>query len=182
MEALMKSPARRPRVLVSVASGHGSTTEIGRVIGRRLVSGGLAVDIVPPAAVDFIDDYDAVVLGSAVYTGHWLTPARDFAIRFHDQLAARPVWLFSSGPVGDPSRKLVQSMEEEPADVTRIRQAIPVRGYRTFTGKLDPQALGFAQRASLLLFRGMRGDFRDWAEITQWSDDIVADLAVVPQR
>ena len=79
-----------------------------------------------------------MILGSAVYAGHWLAPARDFAIRFQDPLAALPVWLFSSGPVGDPSRKLVQSMEQDPADVIRIRQAIQVRGHRTFPGKLNP--------------------------------------------
>ena len=46
-----------------------------------------------------------------------------------------------------------------------------------FAGKLDPQALGVAQRASLLVFRGMRGDFRDWAAVTEWADSIAAVLA-----
>ena len=123
----MNSPKHRPRVLVSAASGHGSTTEIARVIGGTLAGNGIAVDIVPPEAVDSVEDYDAVILGSAVYAGRWLAPARDFAIRFRDPLATRSVWLFSSGPVGDPSRKLVQSMEEDPADVTRLRQATQVR-------------------------------------------------------
>src|SRR5579859_4427812 len=105
----MNNPTHRPRVLVSVASERGSTTEIARVIGEKLAASHITVDIIPPAAVDSIDGYDAVILGSAVYVGHWLAPASDFAVRFRDPLAARPVWLFSSGPVGDPSRKLVQS-------------------------------------------------------------------------
>jgi len=178
----MNTPEYRPQVLVSAASGHGSTTEIARRIGQTLINSHFAVDIVPPEVVHSIEGYDAVILGSAVYAGHWLAAARDFAIRFQDPLAALPVWLFSSGPVGDPSRKLVQSMEQEPADVTRIRQAIQVRGHRMFPGKLNPQALSIAQRASLLVFRGMSGDFRDWADITQWADDIAADLAALPQR
>jgi menaquinone-dependent protoporphyrinogen oxidase len=155
---------------------------MARVIGGKLADHHIAVDIVPPAAVDSIDDYDAVILGSAVYAGHWLAPARDFATRFRDPLAARPVWLFSSGPVGDPSRKLVQSMEQDPADVTRIRQAIQVRDHQMFDGRLDPQALSVMQRASLLVFRGMRGDFRNWAVITQWADSIAVDLAALPRR
>jgi menaquinone-dependent protoporphyrinogen oxidase len=178
----MNSPRYPPRVLISAASEHGSTTEIARLIGDTLINNHVAVDIVPPAAVDSIEDYDAVILGSAVYAGHWLAPARDFAIRFRDPLAARRVWLFSSGPVGDPSRKLVQSMEQDPADVTRIQQDIEVRGHRMFAGKLDPQALSIMQRASLLVFRGMRGDFRDWAVVTQWADSIVADLAALSGR
>ena len=178
----MNSPTHRPRVLISAASEHGSTAEIARLIGDTLINNHMAVDIVPPAAVDSIEDYDAVILGSAVYAGHWLAAARDFAIRFRDPLAARRVWLFSSGPVGDPSRKLVQSMEQDPAEVTRIQQDIGVRGHRMFAGKLDPQALSITQRASLLVFRGMRGDFRDWAVVTQWADSIAADLAVLPGR
>ncbi len=178
----MNTPKHRPQVLVSAASEHGSTTEIARLIGQTLFNDHCAVDIVPPAAVNSIEDYDAVILGSAVYAGHWLAAARNFAIRFRDPLAARRIWLFSSGPVGDPSRKLVQSMEQDPADVTRIQQDIDVRGHRMFSGKLDPQALSVAQRTSLLLFRGMSGDFRDWADITQWADSIAADLAALPQR
>jgi menaquinone-dependent protoporphyrinogen oxidase len=178
----MNSPKYRPRALISAASGHGSTAEIARVIGDTLVTNHIAVDIVPPAEVDSIEDYDAVILGSAVYAGRWLAQARDFAIRFHDELATRRVWLFSTGPVGDPSRKFVQSMEQDPADVTRIQRDIEVRGHQMFAGKLDPQALSLAQRASLLVFRGMDGDFRDWAAITQWADSIAADLAALPQH
>jgi menaquinone-dependent protoporphyrinogen oxidase len=173
----MNSTKHQPRVLVSADSGHGSTTEIARVIGHTLFNDHIAVDMIPPAAVDSVDDYDAVILGSAVYAGHWLASARNFAIRFSDQLAARPVWLFSSGPVGGPSQTLIPSMEREPADVTRIRQAFAIRGHRMFAGKLDPHALSVTQRASPLVFHGMSGDFRDWAVISQWADGIAADLA-----
>jgi menaquinone-dependent protoporphyrinogen oxidase len=175
----MNTLEHRPQVLVSAASGHGSTTEIARVIGQTLVSHDIEVDIVPPEDVDFLDDYDAVILGSAVYAGHWLATARDFAVRFRDPLAARSVWMFSSGPVGDRSGDLALPMKEDPADVTRIRQAIRVRGHRTFAGKLDPHALNVAQRASVLVSHRTGGDFRDWAAITQWADSIAADLAVV---
>jgi menaquinone-dependent protoporphyrinogen oxidase len=176
-EATVNSPINRPRVLVSVASGHGSTTEIARVIGDTLAGHRIAVEIVPPAVVDSVEDYDAVILGSAVYAGHWLAPARDFAIRFQGPLAVRPVWLFSSGPVGDAPGK------RELADVTRIRQAIPVRGHRMFAGKLDPQALSIRERTSLAAFRrtATRGDFRDWDTITEWAETIAANLTAQPR-
>jgi menaquinone-dependent protoporphyrinogen oxidase len=177
----MDSTKHQPRVLVSAASGHGSTTEMARVIRDTLINHDIAVDIIPPATVDSLEDYDAVILGSAIYAGHWLAPARNFAIRFRAPLAARPVWLFSSGPVGDPSGKLVQSLERDPADVIRIRHDIQARGHRMFAGKLNPQALSLRQRASLLVLRGARGDFRNWAAIAQWADGIAADLAAVPQ-
>jgi menaquinone-dependent protoporphyrinogen oxidase len=41
-----------------------------------------------------------VVLGSAVYVGPWLEAGARFVEEHADELAARPVWLFSSGPAG----------------------------------------------------------------------------------
>ena len=172
----MRSGTRRPRVLISAASGHGSTIEIARVIGETLGDKGIDVDIVPPDHVDSITDYDAVILGSAVYMGHWLVPARDFVARFRDDLAARSLWLFSSGPVGDPARKLVQSMKQDPVEIAEVSRDTHPQGHRVFAGRLDPQQLSLTQRARLLVLRGMDGDFRDWTEIRQWADSIAADL------
>ena len=93
-------------VLVCVASRHDATAEIGEAIARQLAHGGLAVSFRPPDDVSSLDGVDAVVLGSALYTGHWLEPAVRFAERHADELQSRPVWLFSSGPVGDPRRPL----------------------------------------------------------------------------
>jgi menaquinone-dependent protoporphyrinogen oxidase len=47
--------------------------------------------------------YDAVILGSAVYVGHWLEAAQRFVEKHRADLVARPVWLFASGPVGVPA-------------------------------------------------------------------------------
>ena len=47
----MNTTEYRPQVLVSAASGHGSTTEIARLIGQTLINDHFAVDIVPPEAV-----------------------------------------------------------------------------------------------------------------------------------
>jgi hypothetical protein len=65
---------------------------------------GLEATVLPPEQVEGVDGYAAVVLGSAVYAGHWLKPARELVERHAGDLADRPVWLFSSGPVGDPPK------------------------------------------------------------------------------
>jgi menaquinone-dependent protoporphyrinogen IX oxidase len=44
--------------------------------------------------------YDAAVIGSAAYYFHWMKPATEFVCRNRDTLTSRPVWLFSSGPLG----------------------------------------------------------------------------------
>jgi menaquinone-dependent protoporphyrinogen IX oxidase len=88
------------KVLVTAASTHGATAEIAQAIAQTLTEQGLAVTVLPPAEVTSVEEYDAVVIGSAVYVGHWLDAAKDLVNRCHDGLVTRPVWLFSSGPVG----------------------------------------------------------------------------------
>jgi menaquinone-dependent protoporphyrinogen oxidase len=67
--------------------------------------------------------------------------------RSGDALTARPVLLFSSGPVGDPSRKMVQKMGEDPVDVAEILAATKARDHRVFAGKIDKKNLNFPERA-----------------------------------
>jgi len=85
------------------------------------VSGGsdeLVVDVRPPEQANSVEDYDAVVLGSGVYAGHWLQSAQELAERHAEALSERPTWLFSAGPLGDPPKT-----EEDPVDVTMILEA-----------------------------------------------------------
>jgi menaquinone-dependent protoporphyrinogen oxidase len=138
---------------------------------------GFDVSVIPPEQVATIEEYDTVILGSAVYMGHWLDPAKEFAGRFSGEPASRHVWLFSSGPVGDPSKKMVQKMGEDPLDVAEILATAKAEEHRVFAGKLDRKNLKGAQRASLLLFRGLEGDFRIWGEIKAWASGIADALS-----
>ena len=101
------------KVLLTAASKYGATAEIVATIGEVLGGEqGLNATVVPPEEVAAVDGYDAVVLGSAVYAGCWLAAAKELADRAGSALAGKPVWLFSSGPVGDPPKP-----EEDPVDV-----------------------------------------------------------------
>jgi menaquinone-dependent protoporphyrinogen oxidase len=89
------------KVLVTAASKHGATAEIVATIGEVLGGEqGLDATVVPPEEVSAVDGYDAVVLGSAVYAGHWMAAAKELVDRAGSALAGKPVWLFSSGPGG----------------------------------------------------------------------------------
>jgi len=92
------------RVLVTAATKYGATAEIAAAIAEVLDEHGLEATVLPPEQVERVDGYDAAVVGSAVYAGHWLKPARELVERHSAALADRPVWLFSSGPVGDPPK------------------------------------------------------------------------------
>jgi menaquinone-dependent protoporphyrinogen oxidase len=159
------------KVLVTAATKHGATGEIAQVIGDALRERGLDPTVLEAEQVDSVDGYDAVVLGSAVYAGHWLKPARELVGRCGDALAARPVWLFSSGPVGDPPKP-----EEDPVDVAEVLAATRAREHRVFAGKLVRKQLAFPERAIVSALRVPEGDFRDWAEITGWAGAIATAL------
>ncbi len=164
-------------VLVTAASRHGSTAEIAGAIAEELRARGAVVTVLAPESATSVAGYDAVVLGSAVYAGHWLEPAVRFAERFGPELAARPVWLFSSGPVGKPTGKLAQAMATDPAELPRLAALTGFREHRIFPGKLSPKSLPLGQRLSLLVFRGMTGDFRDWAAVRGWAASIAEQIA-----
>jgi menaquinone-dependent protoporphyrinogen oxidase len=164
------------KVLVAAATKYGATGEIAEAIGDVLAECGFDATVIHPNQVGTIEDYDAVVLGSAVYAGHWLDEAKELVDRSSDAFPTRPVWLFSSGPVGDPSRKMVQKMGEDPVDVAEILETTKAREHRVFAGKLEKKNLSFPERAILIAFRGMEGDFRDWTEIKAWASGIADAL------
>jgi menaquinone-dependent protoporphyrinogen oxidase len=91
-----------------------------------------------------------------------LEPATRLADRSGGALAAQPVWLFSSGPVGNPTRKLVQKMGQDPVDLAEILQATRARDHRMFAGKLEKKHLSFPQRAAVGS-AARRGHCQPWA-------------------
>ena len=161
------------RVLVASASKHGSTTEIARAIGTALLLRMVDADVKTVESVVTIEGYDAVILGSGIYMGHWLEPARRFIEHNADELRQRPVWLFSSGPLGDPPKP-----DTEPTDAADLIEATHAREHRVFGGSLDKRELGIAERAMVAAMRAPEGDFRHWDEIDAWAGAIVAELSV----
>jgi menaquinone-dependent protoporphyrinogen oxidase len=161
-------------VLVTVASKHGATGEMGEVIAGVLRDAGLDVTTAAPQDVRSLDGHDAVVLGSAVYAGRWIDHARAFAQRHHEALRARPVWLFSSGPVGTPLAPL-----EESPDGSRLERELGARMHRTFPGRIDPAMLGWVERTITRMVKAPDGDFRDWEAVRAWADEIATALRPV---
>ena len=170
--------------LVVYASKHGATQGIAERIAAQLREAGQEAEALPVAAVDHLSGYDAFVVGSAVYAAHWQKEASGFVQRNRAVLASRPVWLFSSGPLGTEAtdakgRDL--TVTTEPKEIAEFEAAIGPKGHRVFFGALDPDKLGLSERAirKLPAARSMlpEGDFRDWTEIDAWASDIAHELA-----
>jgi menaquinone-dependent protoporphyrinogen oxidase len=169
----MKTTDETMKVLVNATSKHGATLEIAEEIVRALEGHGVSAEFVPVDDVRDLDRYQGVVLGSAVYMGHWLESARAFVQRHGDQLAARNTWLFSSGPIGDPPKPKA----EEAVKLDDILDATKPVEHRLFAGKIDRGKLSFPERAVMRAVGAKDGDYRDWDEIRGWAGGIAATLS-----
>jgi len=160
------------KVLITTASKHGSTQEIGARIGSVLDARGHEVEVCCPSEVRDVAPYDVVVLGSAVYAGHWQKDAKELAQREAPVLRHRPVWLFSSGPVGDPPKP-----QEVPADIADVVAATGAFEHHVFAGRIDRSTLSMPERAMVKALRVAEGDYRDWNEIDQWAATIADSIS-----
>ena len=184
-----------PRVQVVFASRHGGTAGIAKRIGEVLGRDGLDAVVVDAATQPDPGGVDAYVVGSGVYIGSWLKEGTEFLERNQAILAARPVWLFSSGPIpdarkpADTSDLLTQALgpTEGPGSgghkrIDALTAAIRPRGHRVFLGAYDPDdpPKTFAERMMRLLPAVKNvlptGDFREWDAIDSWSHEIAAQL------
>ncbi len=160
-------------VWVGAASRHGSTSEIADAIATELRELGLDATSAPlDSNVDF-SSVDAVVVGSAVYMGRWLSEGRSFLESHQDALRSRPVWLFSSGPVGEVDR----APALDPAYIDELREISGAVEHKLLSGNIDPDKLGVTEKVVLKVVRAPSGDFWDWTEIRSWAEAIATRLS-----
>lgn len=158
------------KVLVTAASKHGSTTEIASVIAGVLRTADIQAEVLEPEAVSSLVGYDAVVVGSAVYAGHWLGPAKAFVLRYRFELADLPVFLFSSGPVGDPPKPI-----QDPTDMAELDEATGAVDHQVFAGRVTRSQLNAFERLVTMVVHA-DGDFRPWDDIADWAKEIARFL------
>lgn len=159
-------------VLVAYASKHGSTQGIAERITEKLRQMGKEAEA---RSVDTVKDpgsYEAFVIGSAIYYGTWLKEATEWVHQNQAVLAGRPVWLFSSGPLGTE----VKDTEQQPREMAEFQKLIKPRDHRVFFGSLDHNKLSFTERMVLKAVRAHEGDYRDWEAIDAWAESIARDL------
>jgi menaquinone-dependent protoporphyrinogen oxidase len=156
------------RVLVGYASKHGGTREIAERIAKRLQATDVVVDLRSVAESFDVAGYKAYVLGSSIYIGHWNKAAVGFVHRNQAALAGRPVWLFSSGPVGNQERV-------DPIELDDLKATIEIREHKLFAGAVKLDQMSFTER---LMAKAMKvtGDYREWPAIDAWADEIRTEL------
>lgn len=151
------------KILIAVASTYGSTRDIADWVGDELGDAEHEVTVQAVEDATDLDSYDAVILGTAVYIGRFLTHARQFATRLAQEFAPKPVWVFASG-MKDITGNPLQQRYTAPGEPPYLDGQIPI-----FGGRIDSGELGPAER-DLAAFAGSHGgDRRDRDLVRAWA-------------
>jgi menaquinone-dependent protoporphyrinogen oxidase len=161
-------------ILVTYGSKRGGTAEVAHRIAEMLRERGFVVECCAAASVRDVDRYGAVIVGGALYMMRWVREARRFVARHATALRARPVWMFSSGPLDDSANQ--RELEAVPT-VQRLLAHVGARGHVTFGGRLTADATGLFASA---MAKKMAGDWRDWTRVDAWAGSIATALAAEP--
>ena len=154
-------------ILVAYGSKRGGTGGLAHMVGDALRDEGFSVEVAPARTVKSVRDYEAVIVGGALYAARWHKDARRFVRHHVHDLRRRPVYLFSSGPLDDSATE----REIPPVKgVKKLMGDIGARGQVTFGGRLAPDAKGFPASA---MAKENSGDWRDAHHVQTWVHDIV---------
>lgn len=166
-------------VLVAYASKHGATGEIASLIGTTLREKGCDVAVVPVERAVDVTVFDAVVLGSAIYGGRWVSTATAFLCENAHILAEKATWIFASGPT---ERIGLSRTGVYPHLLKPYIERVTPRDTVLFGGCIHLDALSLPERIMFQASGNPAGDFRDFEQIVRWAQQIAAALIydVVP--
>jgi|SRR5665648_14965 len=169
------------KLLVTYASRSGSTAGIAEAIAKSLSKSGATVDVLPMSAVKSLDDYQAVVAGSAINGSKWLPEGMKFLRTHQTALKSQKVATFmvciTLGMKG--AEKYREGLKDWMSPVRTLVHPVS-EGY--FAGALDfkkipfsPSSLGM--RLAVLFGIFPKGDQRDWEAVQDWAESLPALLS-----
>ncbi len=161
------------RILVAYASRGGSTAGVAEAIGRTLAESGAQVEVRSMKSVASVDEYDSVVLGSAIRGGAWLPEAMQFLRTHQAALGRKPVAAFLvcitlAMPGGEQYRQSVSGwMKDARALVRPVSEACFAGAINYASVPLVPDGLKLGIMSAAM--RVPPGDYRDWDAIRIWA-------------
>jgi menaquinone-dependent protoporphyrinogen oxidase len=162
------------RILITYATRAGSTAEIAAEIGKSFRQKNFAVDVKPVKEKPFLAGYSAVILGSAIRMGSWLSEAVDYVEANQEKLNAMPVALFTV--------HMLNTGEDEASRANRLAYLDKVRSLLKgaeevyFEGAMDFSKLSFLDRMIAKMVKAVEADNRDWEKIRTWVPGVLARI------
>lgn len=160
------------RILIAYATRAKSTYEIAAEIGKNLGQQGFDVDVIPVKDNPSLDEYHAVILGSAIRMGSWLPEAVEFVKENQPALGSMPVALFTVHMLntGDDEDSYLNRM----AYLDKVRPLLDDPEEVYFAGKIDYARLSFPDRFIAKMVKAVEEDKRDWEAIRSWMPKMLA--------
>ena len=165
------------KILIAYASESGSTAEVAKAIGNALCEEGNTVETKWIKNVKDINNYDAVIIGSAIIYENWMPEAREFVKSNQDILKDMPVAYFITCMTLSSKEEAAMQQAIEYSDklCDLVPQVKPVSVGR-FAGVLDYSKISFLKRilakAAMAIHNVEEGDYRDWDAIRSWAKSI----------
>ena len=158
-------------ILLAYASRFCSTQEVAGTIASILSESGFEVDLQLMQEVKFLERYDAVVLGAAIYNAKWNADAHQFVTQYQDALSKLPVVVFTLGPLSSSDAAKRNSRRQLDNELAKYSWLKPI-AVEIFAGKYDPTkpGMGFFDR-----FVPAR-DVRNWEAIRAWANELSVQL------
>lgn len=174
------------KVLIAYATRCGSTAEVAQEVGKVFTAKGAQVDVLPIKQVKKLEEYDAVVIGSAVRIMKLLPETIRFAKRHRKNLVEKPTAYFTVGMAmaqdTPENRKMAESYLQPLCEIHK-----PVC-LATFGGVFEIARLEQPWRFFMSRAKpdpnskeaGMQeGDYRDWNVIRSWANAAADQLLMV---
>ncbi len=163
------------KILVAYASESGTTAEVAEAIGEVLCQEGNTVETKWVKNVNDLNNYDAVIIGSAIQYDRWMPEATEFVTANQNILSKLPVaYFFTCLALSIQNEKAAKKKAMAYSDklYLLVPQVKPVDVGR-FAGVLDYNKLSFFFRlifkVILSILGVQEGDYRDWDAIRSWA-------------
>jgi len=182
-ECGLREMRMKPEVLIAYCTRSGATAEVAQAIGRTVNEAGLAAQVKAIADVQSIAPGTEVVLGAAIYIGHFPREFHRFLSRFEVELAKVRPWIFVLGPT-EKERKQFAAAEEQARKELGRHPSLHAGDMRVLGGKFDPAHLNLPFPMSLIqklpanpMKKMPVSDIRDWEWIRRWAEAIAEEIA-----
>jgi menaquinone-dependent protoporphyrinogen oxidase len=158
------------KVLIAYASKCGSTGTVAQAMAQALCGLGASVDLRLADKVRDLSPYEAVMVGSAIRAGKWLSAAKGFVEDNQDALGRLPVAYFlvcytMKDDTPENREKVLAYLDPVFEAAPRVKPL----AVGLFPGVVDYAKLGFMYR-TILSARGVaEGDYRNLPAVKGWA-------------
>jgi menaquinone-dependent protoporphyrinogen oxidase len=173
-------------VLIAYVSRSGSTEDVAEAMGVTMESAGVKVDVQPMAKVESISDDTSVVIGTALYGGHFPGEFRRFVKRFQRELGNVHPWIFVLGPTENEGKHFAAAEEQARNELAKYPW-LHTADVRVMGGSFDPHHLRLPFPFNLAIKlpgnpmrKAPASDLRDWDFIRRWANAIAEHMKKGP--